>query len=370
MSRSGSSADRAAGEPNAPRPPGATEARRPRPARPLWRRLIPLAVTAVGLYVVWPTLLKTWAAAPSLSDAHPGWFVVMGLLQVASFLCMWFLQRLALATDGMFLVATTQLTANAVSKVVPAGGAAAAALQHQMLVRGGTDPLRSVKGVTFVAVLTNGAVFLMPILALPALFGPTRIAESLVQAAWTGLVIAAALIVVGVVLARSDRLLVLLARLIQGASNLVRRRQETGLPERLAAERTQLLDFLGPRWLRAVAWTTGKIGFDYLSLLAALAAVGADPEPALVVLAYVAAMVLASIPITPGGLGFVEAGLTATLTVAGIPASAAATATLAYRLASYWLPLLAGVPAYLLFVIRYGTVPLPTAATADGAADG
>jgi uncharacterized membrane protein YbhN (UPF0104 family) len=354
------------GGPSAPSPAVAGETNPPSAGKPLWRRLIPLAVTAVGLYVVWPTLLQTWAAAPSLSDAHPGWFVAMGLLQAASFLCMWLLQRLALDTDGMFLVATTQLTANAVSKVVPAGGAAAAVLQHQMLGRGGTDPLRSAKGVTIVAVLTNGAVFLMPILAVPALLGPGRIAESLVQAAWAGLTIAAALLLVGVALARSDRLLVGVARLIQGATNLVRRRHDTGLPERLAAERTLLLEFLGPRWLRAVAWTTGKIGFDYLSLLAALAAVGAEPEPALVVLAYVAAMVLASIPLTPGGLGFVEAGLTATLTLAGVPASAASTATLAYRLVSYWVPLAAGIPAYLLFVMRYGTVSLPTTEATDG----
>jgi uncharacterized protein (TIRG00374 family) len=80
------------------------------------------------------------------------------------------------------------------------------------------------------------------------------------------------------------------------------------------------------------------------------------PQLASVVLAYVAAMVLASIPITPGGLGFVEAGLTATLVVSGIPAAGAATATLAYRLVSYWLPLIAGGPAYLLYTRRYGRV--------------
>lgn len=328
--------------------------------RALWRRVLPLLVTAVGLYVVWPTLRQTWAAAPSLRDVHVGWFVAMALLQAASFLCMWFLQRLALDTDGMFLVSTSQLTSNAVSKVVPAGGAAAAALQHQMLVRGGTDPIRSANGVTIVAILTNASVFLMPIIALPAIFGPTRIADSLVQAAWVGLLIAATLIVFGFVLARSDRLLLWVGRAVQWISNRVRRRDDTGLPERLAAERRNLLDFLGPRWLRAVMWTAGKIGFDYLSLLAALAAVGAEPEPELVVLAYVAAMVLATIPITPGGLGFVEAGLTATLTVSGIPASMASTATLAYRLVSYWLPLLAGLPAYGLYTLRYGRVPLPT----------
>ena len=39
-------------------------------------------------------------------------------------------------------------------------------------------------------------------------------------------------------------------------------------------------------------------------------------------------------------------------------------ATLAYRVASYWLPLLAGPPAYLLFRRRYGR-PAPRRATPD-----
>ena len=80
---------------------------------------------------------------------------------------------------------------------------------------------------------------------------------------------------------------------------------------------------------------------------------GAKPRPALVLLAYVAAAVLGMIPITPGGLGFVEAGLTATLTLAGVSAADAVLATLAYRLVSYWLPLLAGPFAYLAHRHRY-----------------
>jgi uncharacterized protein (TIRG00374 family) len=330
--------------------------------RPVWRRVVPLVVTAIGLYVVWPTLLQTWATAPSLQDAHVGWFIAMGVSQVGSFLCMWFLQRLALDSDGMFLVSTTQLTSNAISKILPAGGAAAAAVQHQMLVRAGTDPSRSVHSVTISAVLTNASVFLLPLLTLPALFGPDHVAPTLVQAAAVGLLIAGAIILAGIVLARSGRSLVTIGRALQAMSNLVRRRRDRGLPERLTAQRDDLLAFLGPRWLRAVAWTAGKVGLDLLSLLAALFAVGAEPQLASVVLAYVAAMVLASIPITPGGLGFVEAGLTATLVVAGIPATTASAATLAYRLVSYWLPLIAGGPAYLLFRRRYGADALPRAA--------
>jgi Lysylphosphatidylglycerol synthase TM region len=73
------------------------------------------------------------------------------------------------------------------------------------------------------------------------------------------------------------------------------------------------------------------------------------------VLAYAAAELAAQIPFTLGGLGFVEAGLVGTLTLAGTPASAAVTATLLYRLVSYWLPIPAGGVAYLLFRRRYGS---------------
>jgi uncharacterized protein (TIRG00374 family) len=76
-------------------------------------------------------------------------------------------------------------------------------------------------------------------------------------------------------------------------------------------------------------------------------------NPALVLLAYVAASALTMIPITPGGLGFVEAGLTGVLALAGVPPDHAVVATLLYRLFSYWAPLPAGVVASALFRRRH-----------------
>ena len=52
---------------------------------------------------------------------------------------------------------------------------------------------------------------------------------------------------------------------------------------------------------------------------------------------------MAQIPPTPGGLGFVEAGLSATLTLAGVAAGTAVVATFAYRLFAYWLQLPLGL---------------------------
>ena len=50
--------------------------------------------------------------------------------------------------------------------------------------------------------------------------------------------------------------------------------------------------------------------------------------------------------------------LIAVLVLADVRAGYAVLAILAYRIASYWLPLLAGPPAYLLFRHRYGR-PVP-----------
>jgi uncharacterized protein (TIRG00374 family) len=67
--------------------------------------------------------------------------------------------------------------------------------------------------------------------------------------------------------------------------------------------------------------------------------------------------VIGLIPITPGGLGIVEASLSGFLVLAGLTGAEAVLATLAYRLASYWLPMLAGPVAYATFRHRYRDGP-------------
>ena len=129
--------------------------------------------------------------------------------------------------------------------------------------------------------------------------------------------------------------------------------QVSGLDRRLLGERNEIRSTLGHDWLRAVVLTAGRLGFDYGCLLFALRATGSRPRPSLVLLAYAAAGIVALVPITPGGLGIVEASLSGLLILAGVPGGKAFVATLAYRLASYWLPLVAGSLAYVLFRRRY-----------------
>jgi uncharacterized membrane protein YbhN (UPF0104 family) len=123
----------------------------------------------------------------------------------------------------------------------------------------------------------------------------------------------------------------------------------SGLPQALLAQRDFVRSTFGARWRSALAAAAASTALDYAALLCALRAVGADPQPSLVILAYTAATLLALVPFTPGGVGFVEAGLVGTLTLAGVSASDAVAATLLYRLVAYWLPLPAGAVAYVLF---------------------
>ncbi len=76
--------------------------------------------------------------------------------------------------------------------------------------------------------------------------------------------------------------------------------------------------------------------------------------------------VLGTIPLTPGGVGFVEVGLAATLGLAGVGAAEATTAVLAYRLVSFWLPIPVGLVAGAVFTRRYGSKRRAGALAAEG----
>jgi uncharacterized protein (TIRG00374 family) len=218
-----------------------------------------------------------------------------------------------------------------------------------MLVQSGLPPAATVSALTVVNLLVFAVVLGLPVLAIPALLRGS-VDRTLAETAVIGLVIFFVASGLGALLLSTDRPLAWVGRQIQAVRNRLRRKAEPlrHLPERLLRERDRILQTLGPRWKRALAATVGRWTFDYLTLLAALAAIGSHPRPGLVLLAFCGAQVLTQIPVTPGGLGFVEAGLTAMLALAGVSAGDAVLATFAYRLFSYWLPLPLGLGAFAL----------------------
>jgi uncharacterized protein (TIRG00374 family) len=316
-----------------------------------------VGATALSLWLLLPSLIAVFASWRSLENLD--WvFAVLVLVSVTlSFVAVWELDRVALQWPGWFPIATAQLAGNAIGRILPGGAATATAFSVSMLRRAGIDTERAAVGLSAATVVQVAARLALPVFALPAIIGGAPISRSLATAAYLGLAALALLIVAGIAAFVSDVPLERAGHIVEWVLNhTVRRtRPVRNVPETLLAARDFVRDAFGPHWQRAVVGAAGNTGFDYFALLCALRAVGADARPSLVLLAYAAAQLLALIPLTPGGVGFVEAGLVGTLTLAGVSGSDALAATLVYRLAAYWLPIPAGGVAYLLFRRRYAS---------------
>jgi uncharacterized membrane protein YbhN (UPF0104 family) len=226
-----------------------------------------------------------------------------------------------------------------------------------MLTKAGVSGGIVAAGLAASSIATTAVTLAMPLLALPAIIGGVATPRGLLQTAYVGIAGFVAVAILSATAFGWDRPLVIVGR---GARWLIQRFRPgaaADLPDRLLAQRDRMKRTFGPRWHVALTGAIGKVGFDYVALVCCLGAVGARPHASLVLLAYVGGALLALIPVTPGGLGFVEAGLTGLLTAAGVGAQQSLVSTLAYRLVSFWVPLPAGGVAYALFQRRYGAVP-------------
>lgn len=324
-----------------------------------WRRYarpgLLVLVTGVSLYTLLPSLVAVFSSWRSLTQLAWYWAALALVSEAGSFVLLWELDRVALHEKSWFVVICTQLSGNTVGRIVPGGGATATAFSVGMLRRAGVEVGQAAAALAAATSLQIGTRLALPLLALPAILGGVPVDRSLATSAYLGAVVLVLLGGAGVLSFAFDRPLASVGRALEWVLNgtIRRRRKIAGLPQRLLAERDFVRTTIGRRWQVAVLSAAGNTGFDFLALLCVLRAVGAQPRPSLVLLAYAGAGLLALIPLTPGGLGFVEAGLVGTLTLAGVAAQDALLATLTYRLLSYWLPIPAGGVAYLTFRRRY-----------------
>jgi hypothetical protein len=299
-----------------------------------------LVVSGVSLYLVAPSIIETFSSWEQIQQLSPAWLAAMAGLQAAALACVWALQRVSIPGSRWQPIIAAHLTSNALAKIVPGGSPMASALQYRMLVAAGLTPAAIVSGLTAASLLVFAVMLALPLLAIPSILRG-GVQHDLLNAAVVGLIVFVLLFALGAVLLTTDGLLLWVGRTVQRIRNRLRRRAAPleQLPQRLIGERDRIIDTLGPRWKRALAAALARWGFDFGCLLAALKALDALGRPGLVLLAFCSAQLLSQIPVTPGGLGFVEAGLTATLALAGVPAGAAVVATFAYRLFAYWLQL-------------------------------
>ena len=289
-----------------------------------------LIVAFVSLYLLWPSIGEVFDQWRSLTELKPQWVVVALGVETLSFVAVWELQRIALQTKRWFPVATSQLAGQRLRPGHPRRrrGGRRPPVPHARPRRAPGRAHRLVADRGLGAPLRGGA---RPPAPQPAR-DPRRDAGRLrprsaphtserrsscscSSGAQSVFVWDRPLAAVGEC-GRASRS----TRLFAGEAPL------TGLRSASSPSGTRCEPTFGRRWQAAVLAAAGKSIFDYLALVACLRAVGAEPNPSLILLAYVASAILAMIPFTPGGLGFVEAGLVGMLILAGVGRTAAAVA--------------------------------------------
>jgi uncharacterized protein (TIRG00374 family) len=123
-----------------------------------------------------------------------------------------------------------------------------------------------------------------------------------------------------------------------------------------------------PRGLVAVfAWGGAVWILDAAALWFSLAAFGWHADIGVLLVGYGVANLIGALPeLTPGWLGVLEASVAVALSALGVPQGIAVVAVLVYRLVSYWLPTIAGIPAAVR-VLGHSTRTARTSARAKAA---
>lgn len=306
-------------------------------------------------FLVVPQLAGARKSLHLLSQLNP-WLVVAGVvLQVLSLYCYVELTRAVLYpySPSRFNATKVTLAGHAISHVLPGGTAPAGALSYRILTELGVPRETTAFGLATEgagsAVVLNVIFWLALIISIPLrgfnpAYGFAALAGVFLLGAFFGTIL---LITRGQ--RHADQWLRSLARRVP-AINPDKVSEQLS---KVAARVAQLIDNRTQLWW-AFFWAALNWLLDAACLFVFIWAFGTVVSPVDLLVAYGLANVLAAIPVTPSGLGVVEATLITTLVGFGVPHAQAILAVLSYRLINFWVPIPFGGLAYASLQWRRG----------------
>jgi uncharacterized membrane protein YbhN (UPF0104 family) len=289
------------------------------------RTLLTLVASVVAAYILAGELTKT-----SFSDLfrHANWLwtlAALGLSVLTYVGAAWSLSGFVLERLRPVRTFLAQIAASFVTLVTPAavGGAA---LNIRYLRKSKVSPADAVASVGVSQVIAF-ALHVLLLVIFAALTGAVS-STSLKPPDWAyigvGILVGVILIVLAV--PRSRRLL--LSRLAPTLGQVIPRLLD------IAQQPAKLAEGIGGALLVTAA---------YIACLAvSVLALGGSLPIISIAVVYLTGSAIGSAVPTPGGLGAVEAALSAGLTAAGLPGATAISAVLLFRLITFWLPVPVG----------------------------
>jgi putative heme transporter len=316
------------------------------------RRLVQLLLVAfVVIHVVLPQIAGARRTLSLLAGVDLRLIALGIALEAASILSYTNLTRAMIPHDKappFFTLLRIQLSTLSLSHVVPGGSAAGGALGFRLLTRAGlsgTDAAFAIaaQGIGS-AVVLNLLLWLGLVVSVVA--GGPGYNPLYLTAALVGVVLIGGFSALVVLLMRGERRAAEVMRTIARRVPFLDEESVHQLVLRLAA-RLQTLVADRDRLRRGILWDLAFWLCTAGSLWVFLGAFGHWERVDGLIVAFGLAYVLAAIPITPAGLGLVEATMIPLLTFFGCDRGIATLGVVTYRLVNFWLPIPIGFLAYL-----------------------
>lgn len=317
--------------------------------RPVTQLVRVLAVALVVEYLLVPQIAGFHENLHLLARANYAWLGAGLLLEIASLLVYGWLTLAVLppaGRPGFWRVLRIDLSTLAVSHVVPAGSAVGLGLGYQLLtdaeVPSGDAVLAKAIQAVGSAVVLNAILWAALVVSIPVhgfspVYGPVAV---------VGVVLLTAAGVAVVVLTRHEQRFASGLAGVLGRLPLLTRDSVEGAV-RTTAEYLRRF-FADRRLLRRVALIAAANWLlDAGSLWACVRAFGHVLGIGPLLVPYGIANVLAALPVTPAGLGVVEAFLIPALVGFGTPRGVAILGVLAWRAFNFLMPIPVGLAAYL-----------------------
>jgi uncharacterized protein (TIRG00374 family) len=308
-----------------------------------------LVVAAIGFRAALPEMREGIGA---LRQAHLGLLTLAVAVEGAALATLPLTYRAALRLAGGHARYSDALNATlgafALSRVVPAGGLAGGLYAARRFVLVGNAT--AVAGAT---VSVASAVTMLALGMVVASGVVLELASGRGSAAllWSVTAFIAALIAAFVLLVRVMRSPRQLDRVCTGIGRVLRRPDEAETLRRYLSELAPTLS--EPSSLaRVMGWAAANWALQLAALWIVFVAFGVAMPLGVLILGFGAANLVTALPHTPGGLGIVEAGMTATYVALGVPTGTALVGVLCYRLLGHWLPVVVALPLVLPQVRR------------------
>ena len=291
-----------------------------------------------------------------------GWIREMTWLELTTLLLLgiwnivtyWILEVASFPGLSYWRASKVVLTSTAIANTMPGGGAFGLGVSTAMYRSYGYKNSEIATAVVTQGVWNNFVKLGMPVVALAILVLSHGASSALVAASVAGL----AMLIVGVILfwlvLRSERSARAVARwsdrVIGALRRMSRKPPAARVEEGVLSFRHQIIGLVRARWPHLTVSALISHITLYLVLLVSLRHVGVSDAAVSwvqVLAAFAFVRLISALPVTPGGLGVVELGLTAALVAAGGNEAKVVAAVLVFRALTYVLPIPLGGLGYL-----------------------